>query len=106
MGSSAIAKARPLLASRKSGRRDDPERNSRKCARPGQGRSRRMPIRYEIDGPVATLTLVGDDESNLLTRAMLRDVSRRLVEFDDDPRLRVAIVRGAGAHHFSRGAAL
>ena len=62
-----------------------------------------MPIGYEADGSIMTLTIQGADDSNRITEAMTIELNRRLAEFSGDPRLRVAILRGAGDRHFSAG---
>jgi enoyl-CoA hydratase/carnithine racemase len=60
-------------------------------------------IDYLVDGPIATFTIDGYNELNPMTPDMYLALHARLLEFEDDPRVRVGIIRGAGERHFSAG---
>jgi enoyl-CoA hydratase/carnithine racemase len=49
-----------------------------------------------LDDGVATVTLNRPDKRNALNSAMLSGLRRTFGELDDDPRVRVVVVRGAG----------
>jgi len=53
-------------------------------------------LRYEKDGPVATLTLNRPDRLNAITGPMLAAFSDALVDAGADPAVRVVVVTGAG----------
>jgi enoyl-CoA hydratase/carnithine racemase len=53
-------------------------------------------LRYEKDGPVATLTLNRPDRLNAITGPMLAAFSEALVDAGSDPAVRVVVVTGAG----------
>ncbi len=53
-------------------------------------------LRYEKDGPVATLTLDRPERLNAITGPMLAALSAALVDADADPAVRVVVVTGAG----------
>ena len=53
-------------------------------------------IRYEKDGPVATLTLDRPDRMNAMTNRMVLETGRALVQAAEDPELRVLVLTGAG----------
>jgi enoyl-CoA hydratase/carnithine racemase len=53
-------------------------------------------LRYEKEGPLATLTLNRPDRLNAITGPMLAALSEALVDADGDPAVRVVIVTGAG----------
>jgi enoyl-CoA hydratase/carnithine racemase len=53
-------------------------------------------LRYEKDGPVATLTLNRPDRLNAITGPMLAAFSDALVDAGNDPAVRVVVVTGAG----------
>ena len=59
-------------------------------------------ISLEIDGPVAVLTLRGEDGSNRVTGAMGEDLAATVEWVRDDESVRVVVVTGEGAV-FSRG---
>lgn len=59
--------------------------------------------RYEVDGPVLTLTLDRPEVLNAMHREAHFEVSRCLDQYRDDPALRVAIVTGAGERAFCVG---
>jgi enoyl-CoA hydratase/carnithine racemase len=60
-------------------------------------------IRYTRDGPIATFVIEGYNELNPMTPDMYLELHRRLLEFEDDPEVRVGIIRGAGDRHFTAG---
>lgn len=62
-----------------------------------------MPIEYEKDGAVATISIRGADEKNAFTPDMTIELHRVLREFEGDPNIHVGILRGAGGGHFSAG---
>ena len=53
-------------------------------------------LRYEKEGPLATLTLNRPERLNAITGPMLAALSEALVDADADPAVRVVIVTGAG----------
>ena len=53
-------------------------------------------IAYEVDGPVATITLDRPDRLNAFTITMQREVCAALDEVDADPEVRVVVVTGRG----------
>lgn len=53
-------------------------------------------LRYEKDGPIATLTLNRPDRLNAITGPMLGAFSEALVDAGADPAVRVVVVTGAG----------
>jgi len=53
-------------------------------------------LRYEKDGPVATLTLNRPERLNAITGPMLAALSDALVDADADPAVRVVVLTGAG----------
>lgn len=53
-------------------------------------------IRYEIDGPIATITLNRPDKMNAYTAVMGRELAEAFNAADQDDRVRVVIVTGAG----------
>lgn len=59
-------------------------------------------IRYEVDGPVATVTMCRPEAANALDAAMIDelDAALTLAEGDDDVRV---VVLGAEGRHFSAG---
>jgi len=62
-------------------------------------------IRYERDGPVATLTLNRPDHMNGMTNRMVRETTQALAAAAEDRDVRVLILTGAG-RAFSPGADL
>jgi enoyl-CoA hydratase len=56
-------------------------------------------------GHVVTLTIAGDSERNLVTAELTQQLGGQLVRFDQDPTMRVCIIRGAGERHFCGGGA-
>ncbi|HEX6349011.1 MAG TPA: enoyl-CoA hydratase-related protein [Candidatus Dormibacteraeota bacterium] len=65
-----------------------------------------MPVRFERDGHIATLTLDRPDKLNAMDREMYADISERLREIDADDEIWVGIVTGAGDRAFTAGADL
>ncbi len=59
-------------------------------------------IRYEVDGPVATLTLNRPDAANAQSTQMLEEIDAALDLADADDAVRVVVVAGEGKH-FSAG---
>ena len=59
-------------------------------------------VLYETDGRIARVTLNRPDKMNALSHALLVDYADALIEADEDPEIRVAIVKGAG-RAFSAG---
>ncbi len=53
-------------------------------------------VLYAVDGYVATLTLNRPARMNTISRAMLSQLSARLLEADKDPQVRVVILTGTG----------
>lgn len=53
-------------------------------------------IRYEIDGPVLTLTLNRPEKLNAYTSLMGRELAHAIHRADDDDAIRVVIITGAG----------
>lgn len=53
-------------------------------------------IRYEVDGPVATITLHRPDKMNAFTNRMLKEMISAFDEADADDRVRAVIVTGSG----------
>jgi enoyl-CoA hydratase/carnithine racemase len=53
-------------------------------------------IAYEVDGPVATITLDRPDRLNAFTITMQREICAALDEVDADPEVRVVVVTGRG----------
>ena len=53
-------------------------------------------VLYELDGHVAVITLNRPERMNTISRAMLGQLTERLVEADEDPAVRVVILTGTG----------
>lgn len=68
-----------------------------------EGQLIRMPIGFEVENHIATITIDGYNDMNPITYDMYAELYRRFLEFDGDPDLHVAILRGAGDLHFSVG---
>jgi enoyl-CoA hydratase/carnithine racemase len=62
-----------------------------------------MSVRYVLDGAIATLTIDGRGERNLMTTETGEVLNARLAEFDEQPAAVACILRGAGDEHFSAG---
>jgi enoyl-CoA hydratase/carnithine racemase len=56
------------------------------------------------DGPVATLTINRPGVRNAISLSMWRDLPDRMKALDEDPEVRVIVVRGAGEKAFASGA--
>jgi E-phenylitaconyl-CoA hydratase len=65
-----------------------------------------VPVRFEREGKIATLTLDRPEKHNAMDSEMYREISERLVEIDRDDRIWVGIVTGAGDKAFTAGADL
>jgi enoyl-CoA hydratase len=59
-------------------------------------------IRYEVDGPIAFITLDRPDTANAQNSQMLVEIDRALDLADDDDAVRVVVLSGEGKH-FSAG---
>jgi enoyl-CoA hydratase/carnithine racemase len=60
-------------------------------------------IGYDTNGPIARITIQGDNELNLLSLDMVDALSKALVRFRDDRSLAVAVIAGQGSKAFSAG---
>lgn len=65
-----------------------------------------MPVKFERDGRVATLTLDRPEKLNAMDMGMYREISERLRDIDGDDGIWVGIVTGAGDRAFTAGADL
>jgi enoyl-CoA hydratase/carnithine racemase len=65
-----------------------------------------VPVRFERDGRVATITLDRPDKHNAMDLEMYREISQRLAEIDRDDTIWAGIVTGAGDRAFTAGADL
>lgn len=65
-----------------------------------------MTVRFDLEGPVAVITLDRPAALNALDVATLRALRERLVEVRDRDDLRVAVLTGAGSRAFCVGADL
>lgn len=65
-----------------------------------------MPVKFEREGRIATLTLDRPEKMNAMDRDMYREISERLLEIDRDDEIWVGIVTGAGDKAFTAGADL
>lgn len=63
-------------------------------------------IRYETDGPVATITLNRPDKLNAYTRRMMHEIVTAMDIADADDAVRAVIFTGAGERAFCAGADL
>lgn len=61
---------------------------------------------FELDGAVATLTLNRPAEGNAMTPEMLVALEESWAKLEEDARIRVAIITGAGERHFCTGASV
>jgi enoyl-CoA hydratase len=61
-------------------------------------------IRYEIDGPLALITISRERVRNALSQATIAEIHTALQAVEADPALRVAIITGAGDRAFVAGA--
>jgi enoyl-CoA hydratase/carnithine racemase len=53
-------------------------------------------VLYEVSGHIATVTLNAPERMNTISRTMLRSLTERLVQANEDPDVRVMILTGAG----------
>lgn len=63
-------------------------------------------IRYEVDGPVATITLDRPEKMNAYTRQMMGEICAAMDLADGDDAVRAVIFTGAGQRAFCAGADL
>jgi len=61
-------------------------------------------VRYEVAGPVATLTLNRPGALNAINQDMRDGIASATAEAEADPRVRVVLVRGEGPRAFCAGA--
>jgi enoyl-CoA hydratase/carnithine racemase len=61
-------------------------------------------VSSDRDGPIGTVTLNQPKKHNAMTLAMWEELRRSVDELDEDPGVRVVVVRGAGAGAFCAGA--
>jgi enoyl-CoA hydratase len=60
-------------------------------------------VLYEVRGQCAIITLNRPDQRNAINLATCEQIERAFTDFDADPKLRVAILTGAGDKAFSAG---
>lgn len=63
-------------------------------------------IRYEVEGPIATITLDRPEKLNAYTRHMMGEICAALDRTDADDAVRAVILTGAGERAFCAGADL
>ena len=63
-----------------------------------------MSIDYQADDGIATITINRTERMNALDQAHYADLSKAWVEVRDDPKIRCAIITGAGEKSFCAGA--
>ena len=63
-------------------------------------------IKYEVDGPVALVTLHRPEKMNAFTRTMMAELIDAMDEADGDDRVRAVVFTGAGERAFCAGADL
>lgn len=63
-------------------------------------------IKYEVDGPIATITLNRPEKMNAYTRHMMREICAAMDLADGDDAVRAVIFTGAGDRAFCAGADL
>lgn len=61
-------------------------------------------ILFEVDGPIAVLTVNRPDKRNAVTNAVVEEIDQALDRVEADPDLRVLILTGAGEKAFVAGA--
>lgn len=61
-------------------------------------------IGYDRNGPITVITLVGDDDRNLLSAEDIQALGAAWERLADERDIRVAIIRGAGTRAFCAGA--
>lgn len=64
-----------------------------------------MSVTFELKGPVAWITLTRPEAMNALSREMVEGITAKLVEWRNDPQVRVVAITGTG-RAFSAGADL
>ena len=57
-----------------------------------------------VEGPIGILTIDNPARLNAVTQAMWRDLPAAIARLDEDPAVRVIIIRGAGGSVFTAGA--
>ena len=60
-------------------------------------------VRYSVDGPVASVTINRPQRRNALTWTALEALGQRLAEAQQDPEVRVVVLRGEGDQAFCAG---
>lgn len=65
-----------------------------------------MPLRYETVGRIAYFTLDRPEAHNAVDPEMMDEMERRILEFENDPDVWVAIITGVGDKAFCAGADL
>lgn len=65
-----------------------------------------MPVRFEREGRIATITLDRPEKHNAMDLGMYQEISERLTEIDRDDAIWAGIVTGAGDRAFTAGADL
>jgi enoyl-CoA hydratase/carnithine racemase len=63
-------------------------------------------LRYEVEGPVARLTIDRESRRNALSWALVAELRRALAAAKADPAVRVVVLTGAGERAFCAGADL
>jgi enoyl-CoA hydratase len=61
-------------------------------------------LRFEVEGPIATITLDRPEKLNAITPAMLEGLEATLASIDADDAIRVVVITGAGERAFCAGA--
>jgi enoyl-CoA hydratase/carnithine racemase len=61
-------------------------------------------VRVERDGPVGRLVLDNQERRNAISAGMWKAIPQAVAAFNDDPDIRVIVVRGAGTVAFAAGA--
>lgn len=62
-----------------------------------------LPLLFEVDGPVAVITLNRPDRHNALSPEVVCRLADAFDAFEGDPKLRVAVITGAGTGSFCSG---
>lgn len=65
-----------------------------------------MPVLFDVENGVATITLNRPEKRNAMTREMYQEISSLLRQIDQDDSILVGIITGAGGDAFSAGADL
>jgi enoyl-CoA hydratase/carnithine racemase len=58
---------------------------------------------YEVDERVATITLNRPDRMNALSQSLVEEIIAAVIAADQDPEVRVLVIKGAGGKAFSAG---